>query len=107
MLPETVSKDPMNNALLAYILYSMQSGTAEKIKSIVCTHFAIDDVITAKDMLWDATDQSIIGPEKRSRDGTIKSEKHSHSIRYNAQFYGSRLHTAIPPRRAQRNIYGG
>lgn len=72
-------KAAVNNALLAYILYSMQSGTAEKIKSIVRTHFAIDDIIIAKDKLWDAADQSIIGPRKRRRDGTIKSEKHSHA----------------------------
>ena len=53
-------KAAVNNALLAYILYSMQSGTAEKIKSVVRTHFAIDDISTAEDM-WDAVDQSIIG----------------------------------------------
>ena len=39
-------KAAVNNALLAYILYSMQSGTAEKIKSVVRTHFA-EDVVTA------------------------------------------------------------
>ena len=70
---------PVNNALLAYTVYSMQSGTAEKITSVVRAHFTIDDVIIAKDKLWDAADQSIIGPRKRRRDGTIKSEKHSHT----------------------------
>ena len=44
-------KVAVKNAILAYILYSMQSGTAEKIISVVRTHFAIDDIITAKDML--------------------------------------------------------
>ena len=43
------------------------------------THFAIDNIITANDMLWDAADQSIIGPKKRGRNGTIKSEKCSHA----------------------------
>ena len=71
-------KTAMNNALLVYILYSMQNGTAKKIKSIICTHFAIDDIITAKDMLWDATNQSITGPKKRRRDWTMKSGKPSH-----------------------------
>ena len=70
---------PLNNALLAYTVYSIQSGTAEKVTSVVRAHFTIDDIIIAKDKLWDTADQSIIGPKKRRRDGAIKTEKQSHA----------------------------
>ena len=87
----------------------------EKIKSIVRTHFDTDDIITAKDVLWDAADQSIIVPRKRGRDGTIKSEKHPHAEDVVTALYQldaadnmpDITRTAIHPGRVQRNIYGG
>ena len=68
----------INNPLLAYIVFSMQSGTAEKIKTVICAHFIMEDIIKAKDKLWDVSDLSIIGARKRRRDGSINSEKQSH-----------------------------
>jgi len=69
----------INNALLSYIIFSMQSGTAEKIRSVVQATFTIDDIIISKDMLWAAADLSVIGDRKRRRDGPNKSEKDSHT----------------------------
>ncbi len=68
----------INNALLSYIVFSMQSGTADKIRSVVQARFTLDDIILSKDMLWAVASQSIVGDRKRRRDGTNKSEKDSH-----------------------------
>ena len=74
-----VVRPTINNAILSYIVYSMQSGTAEKIKSVICGHFSLDDIINAKDDLWRIADNTIIGGRKTRRDGAINSEKKSHA----------------------------
>lgn len=68
----------IKNAIIAYIAFSMQKGTAEKIKSVVTAHFVIEDIIAAKEDLWRAGDTEIIGERKRRRDGSLKTEKYSH-----------------------------
>ena len=57
----------------------MQSGTIDKIKSVVISRFTIEDIIDAKDMLWAVAGVDTIGDRKRRRDGTNKSEKESHT----------------------------
>ena len=57
----------------------MQSGTSDKIKVVVISHFVLDDIIAAKDMLWANADNDIIGDRKRRRDGSNTSEKEAHA----------------------------
>lgn len=73
------AKPTINNALLSYMVFSMQSGTCEKIKCVVLARFTLDIIITAKDMLWATADLNIIGDRKRRRDGAINTEKESHT----------------------------
>jgi len=47
MKPSTI-EDP----LLAYVLFSMQSGSVNNIKKAVAGHFTAALVIAAKDKLW-------------------------------------------------------
>jgi len=71
---ESKIEDP----LLAYVLFAMQSGSADLIKKAVAGHFSMDQVITAKNILWANCEDTIIGDKKRRRDSHVKSSKESH-----------------------------
>ena len=61
------------------IYVCMQNGTADKIKNVVPANFALEDIIAAKDALWNACDITVIGEKKRRRDGQHKKEGDSHT----------------------------
>ena len=69
----------INNAILSYMVLSMQSSSAEKIKSAVLGHFVLEYIINAKDKLWAVVKPDIIGRRKRRTDGTTRSEKEAHT----------------------------
>jgi len=74
LLRVCLPKKTINNAILAYITYSLQRGTVDKIKRAVMSHFSSSDILGAKESLWQNCDNNIIGHMKSRRDGQTKSE---------------------------------
>lgn len=64
--------------LLAYMQFSLQSGTQDNVKAAVLGHFTADQILDAKIALWDGSAMDIIGPMARRKDSTVRSEKEAH-----------------------------
>ena len=60
--------------LVAYVVFSLQSGTREDIKHAVLEHFTPDQISDAKDALWEHCDTSIIGKKINRNDSTGRSK---------------------------------
>lgn len=56
----------IENSILAYIVSIIQSATNDNIKETVVGHFVPDDILAAKDALWDGCGSEVLG-EKPSR----------------------------------------
>jgi hypothetical protein len=69
-----------NIIIIKIILINNDRLNTEKIKTVIMSHFVLDDIITAKNELWANADEGIIGDRKRRRDGSNKSEKESHVL---------------------------
>ena len=62
------------NPLLAYILFSLHSGTVENVRNAVIDHFPLDIIINAKNILWDSCDHKLIGEKIKRKGSTICTE---------------------------------
>ena len=62
------------NPLLAYILFSLHSGTVENVRNAVIDHFPLDIIINAKNILWDSCDRKLIGEKIKRKGSTIRTE---------------------------------
>lgn len=63
---------------LAYIWFSMQSGTFDNVKTVAVSHFSLEAVVAAKNTLWEASDNSVIGEKFRRRGTAARNEKVAH-----------------------------
>ena len=74
--PETdnIIEDPV----LAYILFSQQSGTAAKVRMVATAFFSIEQITQAKDRLWEKSDPGVLGENPRRKDSASRSEKDAH-----------------------------
>ncbi len=70
-LPRQQVKQPSSSLtdspLLPYIVYAKQSGTANNIKNAVMGRFLSDQVTEAKDLLWEACGEEILGTKHSNR----------------------------------------
>ena len=64
--------------VLGYILFSMQSASAENVKLAAMGHFIDSDICDAKDMLWYFCGTKYIGEKKVRKDSNTRSEKEDH-----------------------------
>lgn len=64
----------INDALLSYITYALQSGSKENIHRAVLGHFTPADIHDAKAKLWNKCDTKMLGPMK-SRKGSSSRPK--------------------------------
>ena len=63
--------------LLAYILFSLQSGSIENIKNAALGHFTHQEIVDAKNTLWDACGE-MIGEKLNRKDSPTRSEREAH-----------------------------
>jgi hypothetical protein len=70
----------INNAILAYISYSMQSGTHENIKKAVLGSFNGDEIAKAKHDLWDNCDGNIIGKKVMRQSSTVRPAEEANVV---------------------------
>ena len=68
------------NALLAYVLFTSQNSSNESIKLAVIGHFCDQDIATAKDILWEKCDSTIIGEKQKRRGSSVRSEKEANTL---------------------------
>ena len=66
------------NPLLAYMLFALQSGTAENVRQAVIAHFPLNAVLDAKTALWDACDNVILGDKLKRKDSQTRTELEAH-----------------------------
>jgi hypothetical protein len=70
----------INNAILAYIAYSMQSGTLENTKKVVIRSFNGDQIIEAKNELWEKCDANIIGKKVMRQSSPTRSAEEANAV---------------------------
>lgn len=65
------------DALLAYVWFSLQGGTAENVRLAALGHFSPDQISHAKNLIWDKCSDhiNIIGEKIKRKDSTTRSEK--------------------------------
>jgi hypothetical protein len=56
----------------------MQNGTIEKIRLTTVGHFSLESVTPAKDTLWKAADNNVIGEKPLRRGTPLRIEKEAH-----------------------------
>ena len=66
------------NPLLAYVLFSMQAGTADNIRVAVTGHFPLNAIVEAKNLLWNACDPELIGEKAKRKDSASRTESEAH-----------------------------
>mgnify|MGYP006953832924 CR=1 FL=1 len=64
--------------LLAYIMFSLQSGTSENVKNAVLGRFTDVEIIEVKDALWNFCDNNIIGVVKNRKKSVSRLESEAH-----------------------------
>ena len=64
-MDKTESKNNMLlQPILAYILFSLQSGTQENVKSAILNQFTDGEITEAKEALWKCCGTYVIGATK-------------------------------------------
>ena len=58
----------------------MMNSSAENIKKAVLGHFAEEQIIQSKDLLWYKCDLRIIGEKPRRKDSVMRPEKEAHVL---------------------------
>ena len=71
-------EDYIINPLLAYIHFAIQGGNAENVRNAAVQHFSIDQIIEAKDALWNRCGVDKLGEKARRKDSSSRSEKEAH-----------------------------
>ena len=64
--------------LLAYVLFSMQTGTAVNLRAAVTGHFPLNAIVEANNLLWNACDPEIIGEKANRKDSASRTETEAH-----------------------------
>ena len=55
----------VSNTLLAYTEYGMLTATPDNVKELLASHFTLDEIIKAKEVLWDQCVMLTDDPLKR------------------------------------------
>lgn len=63
----------INNAILAYITFSMQSGTQENIRKVALGSFTGEEIAYAKSVIWNKCDTNIIGKKITRQTSSVRS----------------------------------
>jgi hypothetical protein len=66
--------------VLAYIVFSLQGGTVEKVKNAVLGFFSNEQIQAAKDCLWEKGDKATIGEKQRRKDSAARTEKEANVL---------------------------
>ena len=80
---DSVGRQSITQPLLAYMVYALQSATAEHVRMVMTGHFTVADITDAKQTLWSHCGGDVIGAEMpRRRDSRVRSieEAHVHDI---------------------------
>ena len=77
---DNIPEFSVDNPLLAYMLFALQSGTVENVGQAVIAHFPINSVLDAKTALWDACDIVTLGDKLKRNDSQTRTELEAHRI---------------------------
>ena len=67
------------DALLSYVLFSLQNSNADSVRNAVLGHFTADQILHSKNSLWDKCSNEIIGEKMRRKDSVTRPEKEAHT----------------------------
>ena len=74
-----VSKDRyLMQPVLAYVSFALQSGPAENVKNAVLGFFSAEDIIEAKNKLWEFCGETALGEKLKRKDSSTRSEREAH-----------------------------
>jgi hypothetical protein len=65
----------INDSLLAYTMFSLQTGTADNVKKAVLGFFTPDQIARSKDILWNKVDNCTIIGKKMARKTSNQRKK--------------------------------
>jgi hypothetical protein len=74
-----VIEGPIINTVLAYIAFSMLSSSCDAIKRAVVGFFTLQQIVEAKDMLWELLSKDVTGDKFHRRDSQLRSEAEAHT----------------------------
>ena len=57
----------ISNTLLAYTKYGMSTATPDNLRELLASHFTLDEIIKAKELLWDQCVMLKDDPPKRQK----------------------------------------
>ena len=66
--------------LISYILYAFQSGSFESIKIAVMGHFPLQQIVQAKNELWDYCGVNILGEKSGRKNTSSRTEAEAHTV---------------------------
>ena len=76
---DSTGRHSITQPLLAYMVYALQSATAEHVRIVVTGHFTVADITEAKQTLWSHCGGDVIGTEMpRRRDSSARSIEEAH-----------------------------
>ena len=76
---DTNAQKPMLlQPMLAYIVFAMQRGSIDKIKTVILSNFTEQQIIEAKDNLWRHCGTTIIGEKRCRKTTTSRTDLHAH-----------------------------
>ena len=61
------------DSVLSYIVFSLQSASVDNVKRAVLGYFSEDEIVKAKDKLWNKCGSEIIGDKPRRKDSSVRS----------------------------------
>ena len=67
----------VSNSLLAYTKYGMSTTTPDNLREFLASHFTLDEIIKAKELLWDQCVMLKDDPPKRQKSNQ-RSENIAH-----------------------------
>ena len=79
-LPSDKSSEMLLQPLLAYMLFSLQSGTVDKVKLAVIGYFTDQQIHDAKESLWTHCGPSLIGKKQQRRNNNSRSIKEANTL---------------------------
>ena len=78
--PSDKSSELLLQPLLAYILFSLQSGSVDKVKLAVIGYFTDQQIHDAKESLWAHCGPSVIGKKQQRRNNNSRSIKEANTL---------------------------
>jgi hypothetical protein len=73
--PKADTQSVIIEPVLTYISFALQSGTVENIKKAVLGHFTDEQVLDAKNVLWEKGNNEIIGRKQRRMAGHKRTQR--------------------------------